>query len=72
MFFGKRAVRIAVIVVILCVVAMGALYAYIVSGGLIARQKPPAIEKNVTRLMLDVSVPDSAKTLNNPLMADSV
>jgi predicted CXXCH cytochrome family protein len=71
MSFGKRVVRIAVIVFVLCAVAVGAVYAYIVSGGLIARQKPPAIEKNVTRLMLDVSVPDSAKTMKNPLMADS-
>src|SRR6185295_13440411 len=67
----NRAARIVLIVVVLVVVAVGALYAYIISGGLIARQQPPAIEKNVTRLMLDVSVPDAAKSMKNPLMADS-
>jgi len=66
----NRAARFVLLVVVLVMVAVGALYAYIISGGLIARQKPPAIEKNVTRLMLDVSVPDSAKTMKNPLMAD--
>ena len=71
MSFGKRLVQIALIVLVLCAVAIGAVYAYIVSGGLIARQKPPAIEKNVTRLMLNVSVPDSAKAMQNPLTSDS-
>jgi len=66
----NRAARIALIIVLIFVVAVGALYAYIISGGLIARQSPPAIEKNVTRLMLDVSVPDSAKSMKNPLLAD--
>ncbi|MEO8051868.1 MAG: cytochrome c, partial [Acidobacteriota bacterium] len=59
------------IVGVLLVLASGAFYWYIVSGGLIARQKPPAVEKDVTRWMLDVSVPQSAKTLKNPLLADS-
>src|SRR5258706_16398025 len=67
----NRAARIAVIIVVLLIVAVGALYAYIISGGLIARQQPPAIEKNVTRFMLEASVPDSAKTMKNPLMADN-
>jgi hypothetical protein len=60
MTFRKRATLTATVVVVLFVLATGALYWYIVTGGLIARQKPPAIEKNVTRLMLDVSVPESA------------
>ena len=71
MTFRKRATLTATVVVVLFALATGALYWYIVSGGLIARQKPPAVEKNVTRWMLDVSVPDSAKTMKNPLMADS-
>jgi predicted CXXCH cytochrome family protein len=71
MFFGKRASGIAAIGVALFALAMGALYKYIVSGGLIARQKPPAVEAIVTRWMLGVSVPDSAKIMKNPLMADA-
>jgi len=63
--------KIAVIAVALFALAAIALYGYIVSGGLTARQSPPALEKNVTRWMLDVSVPDSAKTMKNPLLTDS-
>jgi len=71
MSFGRRAARFAAIVAVLGIVASGVLYEYIVSGGLIARQKPTAVEKNVTRWMLRASVPDSAKTMKNPLMADA-
>ena len=70
MFF-KGVARIAAIVVVLLAIAAVGLYSYIVSGGLIARQRPPAVEKSVTRWMLDVSVPDSAKTMKNPLTIDS-
>src|SRR6266550_3962644 len=59
--------KAAAVVVVLCALAMGALYRYIVSGGLIARQTPPAVEATVTRWMLRVSVPESAKTMKNPL-----
>ena len=67
----KGVARIAAIVVVLLAIAAVGLYSYIVSGGLIARQRPLAVEKNVTRWMLDVSVPDSAKTMKNPLTTDS-
>src|SRR5450432_3752095 len=71
MSFRKRAALTAAIVIVLLALATGALYMYVVSGGLIARQKPPAVEKNVTRWMLRASVPESAKILKNPLMADT-
>src|SRR6202795_2351024 len=71
MTFRKRATLTATVFVVLFALATGALYWYIVSGGLIARQKPPAVEKNVTRWMLHVSVPDSAKAMKNPLLTDS-
>ena len=67
----KGVARIAAILVVLLAIAAVGLYSYIVSGGLIARQRPPAVEKNVTRWMLDVSVPDSAKAMKNPLTTDS-
>ncbi|MCU1337351.1 MAG: Multihem cytochrome [Bryobacterales bacterium] len=70
MSFGKRAARIAIIGGVIFVLAIGALYAYIVSGGLVARQKPLAAEAIVTRWMLEVSLPKSAKTQTNPLLAD--
>jgi mono/diheme cytochrome c family protein len=71
MSFGKRAARIAAIVVVLCAVAMGALYAYISSGGLIARKKPSGAETMIARLMVRASVPQASKMLKNPLISDS-
>src|ERR1700686_1776978 len=70
MSFGKRVARITAIVVVLCAVAMSALYRYIVSGGLIARQKPSRSETSIARWMVRVSVPQAWKTLKNPLSAD--
>jgi hypothetical protein len=49
MSFRKRVTLTAAIVIVLFALAMGGLYRYIVSGGLIARQKPPAVEASVTR-----------------------
>jgi mono/diheme cytochrome c family protein len=63
--------KIATIIAVLFVLAMGAIYRYIVTGGLIARQKPWGVEASVTRLLLRVSVPHWAKTLKNPLIADA-
>jgi predicted CXXCH cytochrome family protein len=71
MSFGKRATRIAVIVVVLCTAAMGALYAYISSGGLIARKKPSGAETTIARWMVRASVPQTSKMLKNPLISDS-
>jgi hypothetical protein len=71
MSFGKRAVRIAVIAVVFCAVAMGALYAYIRSGGLIARKKPSGAETTIARWMVRASVPQASKMLKNPLISDS-
>jgi hypothetical protein len=71
MSLKKGVTLTAIIVVILIALASGVLYRYIVSGGLIARQKPVAAETNVTRWMLNVSVPDSAKAMKNPLRTDA-
>jgi mono/diheme cytochrome c family protein len=70
MSFRKRATLTAAIVIVLLALATGALYWYIVSGGLIARQKPLALEAIVTRWMLQVSLPKAAKMQKNPLLAD--
>jgi hypothetical protein len=45
--FRKR-VTLMVAIVVLFVLALGAVYRYITTGGLIARQKPPAVEASVT------------------------
>jgi predicted CXXCH cytochrome family protein len=62
--------KLAILAVFLVALAAVALYSYIVSGGLTARQQPLAIEKNVTRWILRVSVPESAKKMRNPLTAE--
>jgi len=49
------------------VVVVGALFLYIRSGGLIARQTPNSMEATVTRWVLDLSIPAEAKALKNPL-----
>src|ERR1700720_3778392 len=69
--FGKRGTLAMAVVVLLLVLAMGAAYRYITTGGLIARQKPPAVEVSVSRWALRASVPESAKKLQNPLAADN-
>jgi predicted CXXCH cytochrome family protein len=71
MSFPKRVTVAAGIVVALFVLAGGLLYAYIVSGGLKARQKPSQAETRIARWMVDVSVPDSAKKAKNPLEVDA-
>jgi predicted CXXCH cytochrome family protein len=63
--------KTAAIVVVVLALALGALYTYIVSGGLIARQKPLRVEAFVTRWMLRLSLPKSAKIQKNPLLADA-
>ena len=42
-------------------------YRYITTGGLIARQKPSSIETFIASRLVDLSIPDSAKALRNPL-----
>ena len=63
MSFGKRVTLAVAIVVVLFVLALGAAYRYITTGGLIARQKPLAVEASVTMWALRMSVPESAKRL---------
>ena len=70
MTIEKRTIQgVCLAALILVVVALGAGYRYIVSGGLIARQKPPAVEVKVANAMLKLSVPAAAKARKNPLAA---
>jgi predicted CXXCH cytochrome family protein len=55
-----------VVVVCLMVLMAGGVYAYIVSGGLRARQSPSALETRVARWMVEASVPNAAKSLAAP------
>ena len=49
------------------VLVLGVVYRYIVSGGLIARQQPSALETNIAGWLLRLSVPESAKAQKSPL-----
>src|SRR6266852_3315930 len=61
--------RVTFTVAVIAALVIGATYRYILSGGLIARQKPPALEVVVARWVLHASVPGQMKDLNNPLSA---
>jgi predicted CXXCH cytochrome family protein len=52
---------------VLSLAAIGALYHYIVSGGMIARQKPSVVETYVAHWVVDLSIPNDVKGLKNPL-----
>ena len=46
---------------------VGIVYRYITTGGMIARQEPPAIEKYIAHKLVNLSIPDNAKAMKNPL-----
>ena len=69
MSLPKRSTLAVVIVVVLFGLAIGG-YIYIVSGGLIARQKPSTVESRIAGWLVRVSVPASAKRQKNPLTVD--
>jgi predicted CXXCH cytochrome family protein len=48
-------------------IAAGGFYHFVVSGGLIARQKPSPLETSLARRLVDLSIPEEFKTLKNPL-----
>ena len=60
-------IRIILVLAVLSGLAAGALYHYIVTGGLIARQKPPALETFVAHALVNLSIPRAARELANPL-----
>jgi predicted CXXCH cytochrome family protein len=51
----------------LLVLIGGLAYHFIVTGGLIARRRPPAVEAFVANHVLDMSIPRTARALKNPL-----
>jgi predicted CXXCH cytochrome family protein len=44
-------------------------YCFVTTGGMIARRKPPTLEAFLARHVLNLSIPDDAKLLKNPLDA---
>ena len=67
---GKRIVlTLVTIAVAMFVFTIGALYEYVVNGGLIARKTPPAFETFIAHHLLDMSIPNAATRKENPLIA---
>ncbi len=63
----RRLLSVLAALAILCTLAVAVLYHYLISGGLIARRKPSAVETFVAQTLVDWSIPDAVKTLKNPL-----
>ena len=55
----------------LVTLGIAGVYNYVVSGGMIARQKPSSFEVVAARWVLNWSVPRQAKELKNPLSANA-
>jgi predicted CXXCH cytochrome family protein len=66
-FYKKRLFLILVALAALCILAIGAIYRYIVSGGMTARQKPSAVETFVAQGLVNLGIPNEVKPLKNPL-----
>lgn len=69
---AKLPVRSRVLLIIGALGAIGAVvggacYHYIVSGGLIARQRPSTLESFLARRLVDLSIPEKARRTRNPL-----
>jgi predicted CXXCH cytochrome family protein len=71
MSFWKYVAVAAATLGVIGVLLAGALYLYIVSGGMVARQKPMALETSVARWIVRASVPQTVKMTKNPLLADN-
>ncbi len=67
--FKRRVIRVLVGLAILAALISAALYRHIISGGMRARQTPSALETFVAQGLVELSIPNEAKTLKNPLNA---
>jgi predicted CXXCH cytochrome family protein len=63
----RRWLRFIIALGVLACLGGGLLYHYIVTGGLIARQKPSALETFVAHGLVNLSIPREAKERINPL-----
>ncbi len=65
--FRRRVFRGAIVLVILCALALALVYHYIVSGGMRARQRPSTLESFVAQKLVNLSIPREARNLTNPV-----
>jgi predicted CXXCH cytochrome family protein len=74
MFFRTRKRTVFTVfgtVLVICLLLVGGAYLYVTHGGMIARQKPAAIEAYVAGKLVDWSIPNDAKGRKNPLDSHS-
>jgi predicted CXXCH cytochrome family protein len=73
LFRTKKRGLLTVLIGILLVgmLAIAGTYHYIVSGGMIARQDPPALETFIASRLVNLSIPSEAKSMKNPLGANA-
>jgi predicted CXXCH cytochrome family protein len=69
MFSKKKVIWLSLTIVVICAIAAAFLYKFVVSGGLIALQKPSVAEAYVADRVLEFSVPKEARLHKNPLSA---
>ena len=67
MAFKKRTAMWLVALLLLVSLVIAGAYRFVISGGMIARQKSTAFEKVAGRFILNLSVPRQAKELKSPL-----
>ena len=67
--FKRAAVTIVIAIILLFALCAGWFYRYIATGGLTARQNAPAFETAIARRLINLSIPESARSSKNPLGA---
>jgi len=65
--FRKQALLGFLLAAGICAIVAIVAYHFVVSGGLVARQKPSSLETYVAQHLVDLSIPDAARTLKDPL-----
>ena len=71
LFSTKKRIILTLIASVFAIafIAIGGLYWYIVTGGMIARQDPSAFETFIARQLVNLSIPNGAIAMKNPLGA---
>ncbi len=67
--FKRAAVTVVIAIILLFALCAGWFYRYIATGGLTARQNAPAFETAIARRLINLSIPESARSSKNPLGA---
>jgi predicted CXXCH cytochrome family protein len=71
LFRTKKRAVLSILLALFAIVAavLGTGYRYITTGGMTARQEPPALEAYIARKLVNLSIPNDAIAMRNPLNA---